>query len=182
MAIAGTRRGLQVRAQPGQAEVAVPQDEHLAGHQKKPSAGHGNHRIPDQANRRIRQLQLPEPLPGGKTKHPRRLPQFPRQALQRGIETERHVPHLPGKDQQDSAQLNAQLAPGNQRDHGQHHRRQKAQHRDRLQNIERRDHERFGPRSVRGDVAVSHGERQAQQVRHRDAHNRIERVQRQHLR
>ena len=86
--------------------------------------------------------------------------------LQRGIEAERHVPHLAGEDQHDRTQLHAQLPGGEQRHHGQHHAGQEAQHRDGLQNIQHGDHHRLHALVVSGDVAVGDGEDQAQHVRH----------------
>ena len=182
MVIPRAGRRLQIGAQAGETEVAVAQDEHLAGHQEKPSACDRHHRVPNQPNGRVRQFQLPEALPCREAKDPGGFPELSRQALERGIEAEGHIPHLPGENQQDRAQLNAQLPPRNQRHHGQHHAGQKTQHRNRLQNIQHRDHEAFCARVVSGDVTVSHGEDQAQQVSDADAHHGIKSVQRQHFR
>src|SRR6266436_1432776 len=43
--VAGRR--LKKRAKARKAKVAAPEDKHFAGHQKKPAAGHGHHRIPN---------------------------------------------------------------------------------------------------------------------------------------
>ena len=64
-------------------------------------------------------------------------------------------------------------------DHRQHDRRQKAQHRDRLHDVERRDHQRLDPLVVRGGVAVRDREDQAQHIGEKDPHHRIERIERQ---
>ena len=61
----------------------------------------------------------------------------------------------PGEDQQNRAQLHAELPRGKQRHHGHHHRRQKAQHRNGLQGIEQGNQNALGPGVVRGELAVS---------------------------
>ncbi len=55
--------GLQIGAEAGQAEVAIAEDEHLAGHEEEPAAGDRDHGVPDQSDGGEGQLQLPEALP-----------------------------------------------------------------------------------------------------------------------
>ena len=50
--------------------------------------------------------------------------------FQRGIKTEGDVPHLPGKNEDDGADFDAQLPVRNERHHGEHDARKKTQHRD----------------------------------------------------
>src|ERR1035441_818516 len=107
--VARTRRGLQVRAQPGQAEVARAQHEHLAGHEKEPAARNRHHRIPYQANGSIRKLELRESLIPAEAVNLGGFAHVARNALQRRIEAEGHVPYLPGENQQDRPHFDADL-------------------------------------------------------------------------
>ena len=182
MVVTGACRRLQIRAETRKPEVAIAQNKHLAGHQEKPSARDRDHGVPHQPNGGVRQFELPKALPCGKAKDIGGFAKLTRQALERCVEAEGHVPYLPGKNQHDGAQLDAQLAPGNQRHHGQHYTGQEAQDGNRLQNIEHRDHEGFCTRVVSGDVTVGHGKDQAQEVGDDDAHHGVKSVERQHLR
>ena len=65
---------------------------------------------------------------------------------------------------------------GKERDHGQHDGRNKAEHGDRLKDIEHRDHERLYALVVGGEVAVADGEDQAEYVGEEDADDGVERV------
>ena len=107
--VARIGRGLQIRAQAGQAKVAIPQHEHLARHQKEPAARHRHHGVPDQPDGGVGQLQLHELLPPAQAVHPRSLQHFARNILDGRVHAEGHVPHLPGEDQQDRPELHAQL-------------------------------------------------------------------------
>ena len=71
-----------------------------------------------------------------------------------------------------ATKLDTQLVRWDQRHHGQHHAGQEAQHRDRLKNVEDRDHQRFHPRMIRSEVSVADREEQAQDVGDSDAHDR----------
>ena len=68
---------------------------------------------------------------------------------------------------------------GNERDHGQHDGRQKTEHRNRLQNVEDRDHPRLDARVIGSDVSVGDGEGQAEHVGDGHAHDGVEGVERQ---
>jgi len=59
------------------------------------------------------------------------------------LEAERDVPDLAREYQQNGAQLQADLAPREKRDHGEHHSRKKAQDRDGLQHVQQRHHNDF---------------------------------------
>ena len=61
--IAVARGGLQKRAEAWQAEIAIAENKHFAGHQEEPAAGDGHHRVPDEADGGVRQIQLDESLP-----------------------------------------------------------------------------------------------------------------------
>ena len=104
--------------------------------------------------------------------------QLARDALERGVEAEGHVPDLAGEDEQDGAHLDAELARGKQRDHRQHDAGKKAEHRDGLQDVEHGDHEGFDPRVIGGEVAVADGEDEAEQIGDADADDGVEGVER----
>ncbi len=78
----------------------------------------------------------------------------------RMIEAERHVPRLRGEYREDAGAFDAQQASRKQRDESGDGDRQEAQHRDRLQDVEHRQHHDPRPRILRGDVAP--GEREQQ--------------------
>src|SRR5712664_1746097 len=48
--VAMARRRLKKRAKAGKAKVALAEDEHFAGHEKKPAAGDGHHGIPNKTD------------------------------------------------------------------------------------------------------------------------------------
>ena len=180
--VAGVGRGLDIAAEAGKLEVDPVQRKHLAGHESEPAAGDRDDGVPHQADGGVGHLKLPEALPGGIAIDARGLDHLARNGFQRRVETECEIPHLPGEDEQDDAHLNAQLMVREQRDHRQHHRRQKAEHGDGLQNVENRDHPCLNACIVGGDVSVSDGEDQAEKVSDADAHHGVERVERQRAR
>ncbi len=180
--ISRPRRRLQIRAKPRQPKVPRPQNKHLARHQKKPSTRNRHHRVPHQPNRRIRQFQLHQPLQSRKLIDARSLRELSRNALDRGIKTERHIPNLAREDQQNRTHLHANLPRRKQRHHRQHHPRQKTQHRNRLQNIQPGNHQRFNPLVVGRHISIADGKNQTKQIRQPNPHNRIKRIQRQRTR
>ena len=167
--ITGIGSGLQVGTESGQTKILGAEHEHLADHQHEPAARHRHHGVPHQADGRVRQLQLDEALIPTQPVDLRGLSHLARNTLQRRVEAERHVPHLPGEDEQDRAHLDADLASRKQRHHRQHDARQKAEHRNRLQDVEQRNHDALGSRVVRGNIAVHQRERQRQDVSNPDA-------------
>ena len=177
--VAGNSGGLQVAAEAGQLEIASAHGEHFAGHECKPSAGDGDDGVPDQADGGKRHLKLPEALPCGVAIDERGFLHFPRDGLERGVETEGEVPDLAGEDEQDDAHFDAHLMARNERDHGQHDGGQKAEHGNGLQDIEDRDHPGLEAGVIHGSVAVGDGEDEAEQVRDADAHDGVEGVDRQ---
>src|SRR4029077_20279563 len=102
--------GLQIRAEAGQAEVTVAEDEHFAGHEEKPAAGYGHHGIRNESNGGERKIQLDETLPAAETVNAGDFAKLARDGLEGGVETESHVPDLPGEDEQDGTEFNAELA------------------------------------------------------------------------
>src|SRR5208282_1079604 len=167
--------GLQIRAESRQAEVAKL----LASHQKEPGSRDRHHGIPDEADGGEGQLDLKEALPPVETVDGGRFTHLARNAFQRGVKAEGHVPDLPGKNKQDRAQLNAQLTSRKKSGHGQHHTRKEAQYWNGLQHVKQRNHETFGARTVSGDVSVGDGEEQAQHIGQRDAQQRVSSIDRQ---
>ena len=168
--------GLQIGAEAGEAEVVLAQHEHLAGHEEEPAAGDGDHRVPDQADGGVGKLKLDEALPAGEFVDLRRFAQLAGNALDGGVEAEGHVPDLAGEDEDNRTHLQADLAGRKERDHGEHDAGKKAEHRDRLQDIEARDHEGFHALAVGGDVAVADGEEEAEQVGEADADDGVKGV------
>ena len=174
--------GLQVGTEAGQTQVAIAEDEHLAGHQKKPAAGDRHHRVPHQADGGVGQFHLDEALPPTPAVNLRGFLHLARNAFERGVETEGHVPNLPGKNQKDRTEFDAKLARWKQRHHGHHYRRKKTEDRDGLQGIQKRKHVALGAGVVSGDVTVDEGESQAEHIRNGDAQYGKHRVLRQHPR
>src|SRR3979490_2125320 len=152
------------RAKAGEAKVAIAEDEHLAGHEKKPAAGDGHHRIPDEADGGKGKIELGEALPAAETVDDRDFFELARDGLQRRVETESDVPDLAREDEQDGAELDAELAVRKDRDHGEHDSRQEAEHGDGLENIQQRNHDDFGAPGAGGDVTVGESKNQAECV------------------
>jgi hypothetical protein len=120
-AIACVGGGLEVGAEAGKAKVARTKVEHLARHQEEPGARDGHDGVPDETDCRVGQLQLEETLDPREAVDSRRFHQFLRDALERGVEAEGHVPYRAREDEDDRSHLNAELPGREQRDHGQHH-------------------------------------------------------------
>ena len=178
-AIAGVGGGLQVGAEAGEAEGARAEVEHLAGDEGEPGAGDAHDGVPDQADGGIRELELEQALDAGEAVDVGGFAQLARDALQRRVKAEGHVPDGAGEDQDDRAHLDAELAGGEEGDHGEHDRGQEAEDGDRLEDVEDRDHEGLDAAVVGGDVAVADGEEQAEQVGEADADDGVEGVERQ---
>jgi hypothetical protein len=176
IAMAGGR--LQKGAQAGQTKVPRTEHEHFASHQKKPSAGNGHHGVPNEANGGKGQVELDKALPSAEAVDDGGFAQFARLGFERGVKAEGDVPDLPGEDQQDGAQLNANLAVRKNSHHGQHHTGQKTEHWDGLQNIQQGNHDDFGAARLCGDITVRQSEEQAEQIRDGDTHEGVEGVQR----
>src|SRR6267378_3811886 len=87
---------------------------------KEPPTRDGHHGIPHQTDRGKRKVKLREALPAAKTIDDRGFVKFARDTLQRGVKTERNVPDLSRKDEQDGAEFHAELAVRKNRNHGQH--------------------------------------------------------------
>ncbi len=62
--------GLEIGSEAGQAKVARAENKHFAGHEKKPAACDGHHRIPHQSDGGERQLDLDETLPPAEAVNP----------------------------------------------------------------------------------------------------------------
>ncbi len=158
--VAGIGGRLEVGPESGETEVAGTEVEHLARHQEEPGARNGHDRVPDQADRGVRKFELHQALQAGEAVDGRRLDQLARDALERGVEAEGHVPHGAREDEHDGAQLNADVPGREEPDHGQHHAGKKAQDGDRLQDVEHRDHEDLVALVVGREIAVTDRRRQ----------------------
>jgi len=176
--VAMARRRLKKRAKAGEAKVAIAEDEHFAGHEKKPAAGNGHHGIPDEADGGKGKVELGEALPAAKTIDDRGFVEFARNGFERGIKTEGDVPDLARKDEQDGAELDAELAVRKNCHHGEHDSRQEAEHGDGLENIQQRNHDDFGAPGAGRDVAVGQSKNQAQHIRDANSSERIQSVER----
>src|SRR5229473_4417489 len=143
--VAMTRGRLKKRAKAGEAKVAIAEDEHFAGHEKKPAAGDGHHGIPDEADGGKGKVELGEALPAAETVDDRDFFELARDGLQRRVETESDVPDLAREDEQDGAELDAELAVRKDRDHGEHDSRHQAEcvsdadSKERVKSVERED-------------------------------------------
>ena len=104
--------------------------------------------------------------------------QLARQAFERRVEGESHVPDSAGKDEDDGAEFDPEMAGGEEADHREHHGRQEAEYRDGLHDVERGDQEGLDTLVVGGQVAVADGEGEAENVREEDADDGVEGVQR----
>ncbi len=171
--VAMARRRLKKRAKAGKAKVALAEDEHFAGHEKKPAAGDRHHGIPNKTDGGKRQVEFGEALPAAEAIDDRGFVEFAWNGFQRRIKTERDVPNLTRKNEQDGAEFGAELAVRKNRDHGEHDSRQEAEHGDRLKNIQQRNHDHFGAARAGGDVAVSESKNQAQRIRDTNSAERI---------
>src|SRR6267143_116465 len=176
--VAMARRRLKKRAEAGEAKVAIAEDEHLAGHEKKPAAGDGHHGIPDEADGGKGKIELGEALPAAETVDDGDFLELARDGFQRRVETESDVPDLARKDEQNGAELDAELAVRKDRDHGEHDSRQEAEHGDGLENIQQRNHDDFGAPGAGGDVTVGESKNQAERVGDADAKERVKSVER----
>src|SRR5467141_2457553 len=176
--VAMARRRLKKRAEAGEAKVAIAEDEHLAGHEKKPAAGDGHHRIPDEADGGKGKVELGEALPAAETVDDRDFFELARDGFKRRVETESDVPDLAREDEQDGAELDAELAVRKDRDHGEHDSRQEAEHGDGLENIQQRNHDDFGAPGAGSDVTVGESKNQAQCVSDADSKERVKSVER----
>ena len=123
--VAGICGGLKIGTQARQPKIAVSQHEHFAGHQEKPSAGHGHHRIPNESDSGVGQFHLHKTLPPAPAIDFSNFAHLARYGFQGGIKAEGHVPDLAGKNQKDGAELDAELARGKKGHHGQHNAGQK---------------------------------------------------------
>ena len=177
--VARAGRSLQIGAQSGQTKIALSQHEHFTHHKREPSPRHRHHRVPHQTDGRRRQLHLRKALPPAKTVDRCGFPHLVRNALQRAVKAESHVPYLAGEDEKDGPHLHAELPAGKKRHHGQHHGGKKAEHRDGLQHVQQRNHKAFGARVIGRHIAVHQRETQAQAVSDGDAQQRIPRIGRQ---
>src|SRR5271166_2548722 len=174
--VARAGRGLQIRAESWQTKVAVAQYEHLARHKEKPAACDRHHGVPHESNCSVRQLELREPLIPVEAVDLGGLAHVARNALQRRVEAEGHVPDLPGENEQDCAHFHADLVMREKRHHREHHARQKAEDRNRLQNVEQRNHDALGLRVIGSNVAVNQREGEREHVRDSDPQQRVSRV------
>src|SRR5712664_4333416 len=176
--VAMARRRLKKRPKAGEAKVALAEDEHFAGHEKKPAAGDGHHGIPNKTDGGKRQVEFGEALPAAEAIDDRGFVEFAWNGFQRRIKTERDVPNLTRKNEQNGAEFGAKLAVRKNRDHGEHDSRQEAEHGDRLKNIQQRNHDDFGAPGAGGDVAVGQSKNQAQCIGHADSNEGVKSVER----
>ena len=177
--VAGVSRRLDIAAQAGKLEVGAVERKHLAGHQRKPAVGDGDDGVPHQADRRVGHFELPETLPRRIAINARGLDHLARYAFHRRVKAEGEIPYLAGEDEENDAHLDAKLMMRNQRNHRQQHRRQKAENRNGLQDVQNRDHPCLNACIVCCDIAVANRKDQAEKVCDRDARHRVQSVERQ---
>src|SRR5882762_6691552 len=170
-------RRLKKRAEAGEAKVAIAEDEHLACHKKKPAAGDGHHGIPDEADGGKGKVELGEALPAAEPVDDRGFLEFAWNSLQRRIKTKGDVPDLACKDEQNGAELDAELAVRKDRDHGKHDSRQETEHGDGLENIQQRNHDDFGAPGAGGDIAIGESKNQAERISRADSNERVKGIE-----
>src|SRR5713101_4135810 len=178
VAVAGG--SLEKGTEAGKTEVALPEHEHLASHQKKPAAGHGHHGVPNEPDRGKWEVQFGEALPAAETVDFRGFVELARDGFQRGIKTEGYIPGLSRENEQDGTEFDPQLTVRKKGDHGEHDAGQKAQHRNRLEDVQQRNHDDFGAAGAGGDVTKCESENEAEHIGDADAHQRVKRVKRKH--
>ena len=178
MAVADGGGGLEIRAETRKAEVARAQDKHLAGHEEEPGTSDGHDGVPDKADGGVGEFQLKETLDAREAVDLGGFAELFGNAAKRGVEGEGHIPDGAGEDEQDSAELDADLAGGKEGDHGEHDPGQEAEDGDGLEDIERGEHEGFKTLAVGGDIAVADRKSQGQEIGEADADNGVKGVER----
>ncbi len=176
-AVAGVGGGLEVGTESGEAEGAGADVEHLAGDEGEPGASDAHDGVPDQTDGGVGQLELQEALDAGEAVDDGGFDELLGDALEGGVKAKREVPDRTGENKDDRAHLDAELAGGEEGDHGEHDGGEEAEDGDRLEDVEDRDHEQLGAAVVGGDVAVADGEEQAEQVGEADADDGVEGVE-----
>ena len=167
---------MQVAAEAGKLEVAVAHGEHFAGNEGEPAAGNRDDGIPHEADGSVRHLKLPESLPRGVAKDAGGLEHLAGNALERGVEAEGEVPDLTSEDEQDDAHLDAHLVTRHKGNHGENERREEAEDRDGLKNVQDGNHPWLDARIVCGEVAIADSKSKRKEVGDGDANDRIESV------
>ncbi len=80
------------------------------------------------------------------------------------MESERHIPRLAGKDEQNGRQLKSYLAVGKKRHESQHDSWQKGQNGDALQNVQERHHHPLGHLAGNGNACIDQAEQQREEI------------------
>src|SRR5260370_13591733 len=168
VAVAGG--SLEKGTEAGKTEVALPEHEHLASHQKKPAAGHGHHGVPNEPDRGKWEVQFGEALPAAETVDFRGFVELARDGFQRGIKTEGYIPGLSRENEQDGTEFDPQLAVRKKSDHSEHDAGQKAQHRNGLEDVQQRNHDDFGAAGAGRDQATSESEKKPGLLSHTHSH------------
>lgn len=167
---------LKIAAETWKAEISGAEDKHFASDKEEPAAGNRNHAVPDKADGSGGELKLQKALPAGVAVNGRGFDEFVGKAFERGVEGEGHIPDLAGEDEDDGTELQTDLTRGEEGDHGKHDAGQEAENGDGLKDVERGDHDGFEAAAVSGDVAVSNGEDEAEEIGEAHAHEGVEGV------
>ena len=99
-----------------------------------------------------------------------------RNRAQRLVEAERHVPGLGGEDREDRRALGAELVAGKQPQEEGDRERQKAEHRNRLKDVERRDDDELGFAALGRQRRDHEGKQQRQEDRREHAQRGAQRI------
>ena len=176
MDVLGVDRDREPRADARQLHRGVADRDRLRGDDEEPAARHRHHRIPDQAGRGERHLEPPETQPGRELEMATHLVEIGRHRAQRLVEAERHVPGLGGEDREDRRAFGAELAAGKQPHENSDREGEEAEHRHRLQDIERRHDDEPRLAAFRGERCHDERERQRRDDRGEHAQRGAQRI------
>jgi hypothetical protein len=121
-------------------------------------------------------LELPELLPAGEAEAARHLIEIARHRAQRLVERERHVPGLAGEDGEDRRAFSAKHVAGKETEEERHRKRQEAENRHRLQDVENRDQHDLGAPALGRQRRIGEGEQERTGQRGEHAQRRAQRI------
>jgi hypothetical protein len=160
-----------VRSQTVLLDSLVQHRDGFALRDEEPAAAKAHHRVPHQADRRRRELDLGEPLPAIELVDRRRFLQLRGDGDERVVEAERHVPRLRGKDGEDARALDPEQAPWKKRQEPGHCDGEKSQHRNRLENVQQRQHDFAGANALGGDISVNERKQECERKGNEHSHH-----------
>jgi hypothetical protein len=147
-------------------EISLADGENLSSHQEEPPAGPAHHAVPNEADRRKRQLDRCEPQDPASLEDSAGFAKLVGHGAERLVPREGEIPDLTRKNQDDGCQLRRERLrqDGSQakQDDG-----QERQYRDTLKDIEEREEHTLCAPIERGVMTINERERQRKCVRRR---------------